>query len=355
MPSMPRRYSHHRLPDEMTVGAWFIIWLVMVVPVVCWIWWYGNPPPPRDALTQSERDRYVQVASEANSVLLGHVGPPTRESLKPAIRAYWGLHRNLPDEALPIRNLAVALLEDAQLQQGIDREMGRTGEFEKNYERTKLQLEFVFEHLDRVGDLTAARFLLEGECETRFPREGSPLRLIEIYEQACRADPESQIAKAALLLAAADHDPPIRTDSVRRESKRAYELNRRNLVFLLNYLALQVDSKEPQLVETLVDAKGRLRSLEAELFSAGNEADSVDRVLERCVEGVSQRDWSRVRTNILYLDREGKKTNSYKKDLSAFTYEPRDSVLKRFSDWFYGIDLDEVENSGSFSREDHVY
>ncbi|HIM30246.1 MAG TPA: CRTAC1 family protein [Planctomycetes bacterium] len=246
-------------------------------------------------------------------------------SLDRAISMFEELKRELPDELLPVRNLAVAHL----LRFEVDREMQQA-----RFEATSNAIEALLKRPDdkRVATLLGTRFLskiLELDPDQRTEK------VVAMVDVVPRGDKDVLVQYALYQTAslALDADHQLVAHDALRRAQKAMPVN----LYLLKLLLLdQQAARDPLIAQTLKDARPLIepfrRSIELgeNVDDSGIGFDSLE-YIDTAIEAAENGDWETVSAKTLFLLNGVTTIEAHVRDADMLAPHPLDYILFRLS------------------------
>lgn len=252
------------------------------------------------------------------------------------------LTRQIADEALPWRNLAIARLLSLQnAQEG--------GAEARAAAQSAAQQLIEFDDQSPVAHWIAAMVELH-------PDAGNPLgvseeareRAVALLEKSTALDPDDAVYWYALYRAATrprDSEPSVRA---REALGKAYAANPRNIYLITEWLQMQSRFQDPALAQTLTEARTVLAPLAAAVKRRGID---IAQVLDQAIQAGEAGDWKMVDSRIRMVGNVVRPEEIAKSDITRVDIHPLEFVIHDFSPEFY--DRHEVPVP-AFDRESSV-
>jgi hypothetical protein len=261
---------------------WTVLAVVALLAIGGGLAWYFLRPRPFSA---------AQVASllERRNIGISLLENAETES---ACRVFAQLADELPDETMPVQNLAVARLSPLE-----------NSEFSPSaIDQARQAVEtFLQRQPDSpVANYLAARFLANLPAADEDDRAR---KMVELLEKALAADPQ-RLAYHVLIFDATRYVADERLRERGREALRAaYQLQPDNLNLLHEWITLQVERKDTSIRDTLQSAQQLLGPLRLSIQAGDNlhrddEASAlnvdIDQLITQSISAVEAGDWATV-------------------------------------------------------------
>lgn len=317
-----------RLPLAILIVA--VVGIVAAAAVYFW----PDPDGGEDDLTLPEarrreiyRDIDIAIAiMEGGDFTKGDEG---LEGLAKAIQVFVDLQKELPDELLPVRNLAV--IQALQFEAG-DAELQRD-----RFEPAITAINQLLQREDdkRVAAILGARFL--SQHKTIDPDERAK-RTEQMLQQVPKFEDDS-LAQYALYEAASAAISDEYQEVADRALRRAHEADPENLHILSELLRRQVQTRDEDFVATVRAARPIFETMRRTIELgqnhdnpawSNNSLEEVDKAIAAAEAG----EWPVAFATISVLLNVMRPTEAYTSDASSLDPHPLDFVLFRLSDEF---------------------
>lgn len=255
------------------------------------------------------------------------------DGLEEAVRIFEELHEELPDELLPVQNLAVAkslLFELSYSDDGVERynaarDAINTLRKRKDGERAAALLEFraivIFAQRQKKWDYDNLLEEVQNALEQVPGFEQDGLAQFTLYN-AINRDTENQVRKRTAF------------DAIRR----AHLAMPDNLHLLRELLRNQLQEHDPAFVDRLRASRPKFESLSAlelgQNYDSGGPPIETLKLIDAGIEAANEGNWLEAYRPVFTVLNVLMPTEAYRRDARALEIHPLDFVLRRLSDRF---------------------
>ncbi len=281
----PKRPS---LPNEMKPTAWFVIWLMFVVPVVSLMWWWGEKLDSQFTLSPQEEIRLESTAARAGELLqavcLQSETPVESyeevESLLADVEAIW------PEQTFSLQNRAILRL-DRLAKQSVDQQVDKP---------LRLSAQQACDQFLMERPQSSESYLLMAIFLAPSPEERPSTKYLEMLDRGCRLDPSNLEARYRLSIATrGTKNQNWRMKGEQRLSE-AWSMERANLVLMTEYIHLLIRAKDEGVIDFLIRQRQPFELLQERIVAThktkGIAKDILLRQIDEIAQAVTLSDWS---------------------------------------------------------------
>ncbi len=261
--------------------------IVIVTVTVLLVWMFVQRRPRTKPLDPAEVSRLVQLKDEAvayleNGNALTDEAGNVVHGYDEADKRFVELAQALPNEILPVRNLAicrVAAFEET------DEEHTPAEELDAAYQRAQQAIESLHE---KHPDSALTQFLIAKMLMKR--RDALELidDIVRVLGQATALDPRDLPSRYILSEQAKNSsDPAIQAQGL-AALKEAHRIDPDNLRVLIDLLVAEAEARDPDLAATVEKARTSLAVLESKANPSGKD---IRAQLDALTEAVKQQNW----------------------------------------------------------------